>query len=594
MGLSRDSQWHTGSLAGSVLESQVAGFKACFGGEELQRAAAAMAGSLVGGTITAYLAVDLPPSCAQLSTLSTSSQQQLEQSSRSPQHPRIQHHPAELLAGSSNLATRELAHAARIYQQLEDGIAAGREGRPDTTPPLHEGAAQLPAPPAAAAAAGGVQGVQGSTGGLTGSQGAAADSKVSCSGNHMEAPEQEYDLLYGHGLVLQELATRALQGSHEQGTLLKEACRKYEKALRLQPTSHTSTYNLGVAQSDLARLTRATDPAAARQYLESAATCYADALRLHPDNPQALNNWGLVLQELAGEMRDRRERDACLRQAQAKFRHAVRMRPDFNRGCYNLGTVCYSAACTLQGELAMLGPAGVNEDGLTGLARLHEADNMGPHGTGSRGVTSHSGGGPSSVLEAQEAERQRAGREAEVRGLFNSSAQYIMLASALHQGNEVYRKSLTVVKQLLPLPFLRAGYLTAPVPGAGREQDPWHRDWFVLDHSSLRAATSRESSLSTATAAGLLVPSNQTATSTADSSAQALTLPLEQVNRVQRVDDPTLPPGAGFWVCLHDQPLGVFLVADNEDDADAWADALMLCAYIVQTRSAQTLAQALC
>ena len=28
------------------------------------------------------------------------------------------------------------------------------------------------------------------------------------------------------------------------------------------------------------------------------------------------------------------------------------MRPDFDRGCYNLGTVCYSYACTLQSELA--------------------------------------------------------------------------------------------------------------------------------------------------------------------------------------------------------------------------------------------------
>lgn len=33
-------------------------------------------------------------------------------------------------------------------------------------------------------------------------------------------------------------------------------------------------------------------------------------------------------------------------------RCAVRMRPDFDRGCYNLGTVCYSYACTLQSELA--------------------------------------------------------------------------------------------------------------------------------------------------------------------------------------------------------------------------------------------------
>lgn len=29
----------------------------------------------------------------------------------------------------------------------------------------------------------------------------------------------------------------------------------------------------------------------------------------------------------------------------------MRMRPDFDRGCYNLGTVCYSYACTLQSEL---------------------------------------------------------------------------------------------------------------------------------------------------------------------------------------------------------------------------------------------------
>lgn len=35
---------------------------------------------------------------------------------------------------------------------------------------------------------------------------------------------------------------------------------------------------------------------AARWCLEAAAARYAEALRLHPDNPQALNNWGLILQ----------------------------------------------------------------------------------------------------------------------------------------------------------------------------------------------------------------------------------------------------------------------------------------------------------
>lgn len=51
--------------------------------------------------------------------------------------------------------------------------------------------------------------------------------------------------------------------------------------------------------------------------------------------------------------------------------------------------------------------------------------------------------------------------------------------------------------QLLPLPFLRAGYLTAAVPStAGTPDEVWRRDWFVLDHASLRSASSAEGSLS--------------------------------------------------------------------------------------------------
>lgn len=44
--------------------------------------------------------------------------------------------------------------------------------------------------------------------------------------------------------------------------------------------------------------------------------------------------------------------------ARTARRHAVRLRPDFDRGCYNLGTVCYAYACTLQGEVAMLAKGG--------------------------------------------------------------------------------------------------------------------------------------------------------------------------------------------------------------------------------------------
>lgn len=61
---------------------------------------------------------------------------------------------------------------------------------------------------------------------------------------------------------------------------------------------------------------------------------------------------------------------------------------------------------------------------------------------------------------------------------------------------------------MLPLPFLRAGYLTAPVAATlGGPGEAWRREWFVLDHASLRSASAMESSLSTAGAAGGLATS---------------------------------------------------------------------------------------
>lgn len=51
---------------------------------------------------------------------------------------------------------------------------------------------------------------------------------------------------------------------------------------------------------------------------------------------QAHNNWGLVLQDISG-LRPPSERAAYLRHSLSKFRRAIRLRPDFDRACYNLG-----------------------------------------------------------------------------------------------------------------------------------------------------------------------------------------------------------------------------------------------------------------
>lgn len=97
-------------------------------------------------------------------------------------------------------------------------------------------------------------------------------------------------------LSLPTLPTLPCGGLSAASLSLKQACRCYEAALALKPSSHAALYNWGVALSDLARSIKAADPKAATSALHLASQKYAQSLQLHPRNPQALNNWGLVLQ----------------------------------------------------------------------------------------------------------------------------------------------------------------------------------------------------------------------------------------------------------------------------------------------------------
>jgi hypothetical protein len=76
-----------------------------------------------------------------------------------------------------------------------------------------------------------------------------------------------------------------------------------------------------------------------------------------------------VVQELSSDARDWRTRDSLVRCAMTKFRMALRARPDFDRGCYNLGTVFYTFACAMQSEQGQ--PKGARGQQARGDARLH-------------------------------------------------------------------------------------------------------------------------------------------------------------------------------------------------------------------------------
>ncbi|MEW5309228.1 MAG: hypothetical protein WDW38_001130 [Sanguina aurantia] len=468
--------------------------------------------------------------------------------------------------------------------------------------------------------------------------------------------DSNYDMLYNHGLVLQELAARLIPGSTEQVVMLQEACEKYESALSHQPSSHAALYNWGVALTDLARCVR-DRPDQARACLNLASHKYAEALSHQPGSVQALNNWGLVLQELSISTHNMAERDQLVRFAVEKFRHAIRLRPNFDRGCYNLGTVYYTHACALQAEL-------VNQ--FRGL----------PVGSASS--------------EAMKLKQQR---EAEISVTFTTAAQYICLAFALQQQKEIYRKSLGVVKSMLPLPFIRAGFLkVVETATCGGPNETWHRELFVLDHESLHSASHLETSLSTAATGLMVTPQLRSQAQTSQATAPLLLhLSLQDIVTVRRCADACLPVGESFLIQLetpspspttstsssapfsssvpavihplagiasmsssgsHSVPVetdptlsthdtssvgspgvgpeeqtefergtataaaaaaaaaarqargvrvsgggealrDVFLVAEDAESADAWVDALLLCSYMVTTRSPQVLAHAL-
>jgi hypothetical protein len=58
------------------------------------------------------------------------------------------------------------------------------------------------------------------------------------------------------------------------------------------------------------------------------------------------------------------EREALVRHAIEKFRYSLRLRPDFDRGCYNLGWVYHAHAANLQKE-ALGGAKGMQLLGAT-------------------------------------------------------------------------------------------------------------------------------------------------------------------------------------------------------------------------------------
>ncbi|KAG8659005.1 hypothetical protein MANES_02G003100v8 [Manihot esculenta] len=302
----------------------------------------------------------------------------------------------------------------------------------------------------------------------------------------IERNPEDYDALYNWALVLQESADNVSPDSTSpsKDALLEEACKKYDEATRLCPTLHDAFYNWAIAISDRAKMRGRTNEA--EELWKQATKNYEKAVRLNWNSPQALNNWGLALQELSAIV-PAREKQTIVRTAISKFRAAIRLQFDFHRAIYNLGTVLY----------------GLAEDTLR---------------TG--GATN-----PKDVSPTE---------------LYSQSAIYIAAAHALKPNYSVYNSALRLVRSMLPLPYLKVGYLTAPP--AGKPMAPhsdWKRSQFVLNHEGFQQVNKLEQK-QTQSLSGRPAMTN--------GEKRAVKVNISDITSVSACADLTLPPGAGLCI----------------------------------------------
>ncbi|GAB4858096.1 hypothetical protein Ancab_015998 [Ancistrocladus abbreviatus] len=330
----------------------------------------------------------------------------------------------------------------------------------------------------------------------------------------IERNPTDYDAFYNWALVLQESADNVDpdSSSPSKDALLEEACKKYEEATRLCPTLHDAYYNWAIAISDRARMRGRTKEA--EELWKQATGHYEKTVQLNWNSPQALNNWGLALQELSAIV-PAKEKQTIVRTAISKFRAAIQLQFDFHRAIYNLGTVLY----------------GLAEDTL----RI-------------------GGSGASKEVTANE--------------LYSQCAIYIAAAHALKPNYSVYRSALRLVRSMLPLPYLKVGFLTAPP--AGNPIAPhcdWKRTQFVLNHEGLYQLIPDEQkemrrSLSAKPTDAMI------------GKKPAVRVDIPAIVSVSASADLTLPPGAGLCIDTIQGP--VFLVADSWESLDGWLDAIRL------------------
>ena len=144
-------------------------------------------------------------------------------------------------------------------------------------------------------------------------------------------------LLRWGNLLAEHANTKA---SNEADRLFINACEKYEAALKIKPDNHDALNNWGNALCEQAK--QKSGPEANQLFL-LAVDKYRAALKIKPDKHNTLNNWGSALCEQA-KQKSGPAADQLFLLAGKKYQAALKIKPDKHDALYNWGAALYQQA----------------------------------------------------------------------------------------------------------------------------------------------------------------------------------------------------------------------------------------------------------
>lgn len=302
--------------------------------------------------------------------------------------------------------------------------------------------------------------------------------------------------------------------------VLQKACDVYQHAHDCSGgTDAKVLFNWAVVLSDIARLVGGSEEKI--EYAVASCLKYCGVVAIEGENAQALNNWGLVICDLAnycsvGSDEPSETKRQLFTLAISRFRKAIRQydsigdREVLSRCSYNMGTVMYHFATLYKDDVQM------------NLAH---------------------------------------------------ASQYILLAHAFDTQSEVFKRAMKSVLQYLPLPYLRYSRLVYVFDESREERgvQQWLPRGLALD--ALHLKTIQLSSMDMKDMSQSEGSSNAYNSSITSSDMEIDVLDITSCCISM---DPWIPTGYGMHIRLKGSKHGIFISAQSREEVQGWKDIVNL------------------